>query len=88
MKWKPDVTTVLLVVVLAFTASVWWRLGAIDTGLTRIVQHYEEAMQTATSTVTNTTGVTITVATIKLAGESDADWIARHTAAVTAAKDS
>lgn len=87
-KWKPDLTTVLLAIVLVFTGSVWWTLRDLHAGITDIIEHYEVPMQTATSTVTNTANVSITITTTKNTDESDTDWIARHIASVNAAKAS
>ena len=88
MKWKPDLTTVLLLAVLAFVASQWWTLRELHAGIQNVIEHYEAPMQTATTTVTNTSGISITITTTKNPDESDTDWIARHIASVNAAKAS
>lgn len=85
MKWKPDRITVLLLIVLVFVAHDSWTLRGLHDGITDIIHHYEEPMQTATSTVTNQANVAITITTTRNEGETDAAWLARHVASVAAA---
>ena len=87
-RWKPDITTVLLLAVLATVSAVWWKIDHITDGLQRVVSYYEAPVTTASSTVTNTTGVSITITTTKNDGETDADFMARHIATVAAAQAS
>jgi hypothetical protein len=90
VKWKPDLTSVLLAIVLVFTAASWWRLDTLHSDISAKLQHTHEVptMQTATTTVTNQANTSITITTTKGSDESDADWLARHVASVAAAKAS
>ena len=87
-RWKPDATTILLLIVLGFMVSGWWTIRSLEAGITRVIDHYEAPMQTAVSTVQNTSGVEITVKTVRLDGEAVDAWMTRHTDAVNAAKAS
>lgn len=89
-QWKPNTTTLLLLIVLLCCGSMWWKVHALSEGITRVINHYEAPMQTATSTVTNSDGVTVTITTTRKIdeGETDAAFIARHLALVEAARNS
>jgi len=87
-KWKPDITTVLIAVVLLFSGSIWWRLSGLRDGIESVIRHHEVAMQTITQTVTNSTGDVASISTTRSDGESVTDWLARHKAAVDAFQDS
>ena len=87
-KWKPDATTVLLAVVLVFSASMWWSLRGLRDGIESVIRQHEVAMQTITQSVTNTAGDVASITTTRSDGESVADWLTRHKAAVDAFEDS
>jgi len=87
-RWKPDTTTLLLLAVLATVSAVWWKIDTVTDGLQRVVNYYEAPVTTATSTVTNSTGISVTITTTKKDGETDSDFLARHIATVAAAQGS
>lgn len=86
---KPDPTswvmlgaTACLVVVSLFIVH---KLTSLDSKLAAVLMQTDRStMQTITQTVTRANGTTVTVTTQRKEGESIADWIARHDAAVAA----
>lgn len=74
----------VLSVVVVFTAT---RIVGLDGRITEALSAKELAMQTLTTTVTQTsTGDLITVVTPRIDGESDATHVARHKSLCAAAK--
>ena len=87
MKWKPDAQTALLVALLICMGCVYVKVAQLAGGVERVIQENERPMQTASTTVTNTQGISIEVVTVRLEGESTDEWLARHTEAVEAAQN-
>ena len=87
-RWTEHLTTGLLLLVLLFTGAGLYELRALHKGISRVAEHYVIPMQEASSTVTNTAGVTITVRTVRLENEDVNVWMDRHNDAVTAAQNS
>lgn len=87
MKWKPNAQTALLVALLFCMGGIYLKVAALASGVQRVIQENERPMQTASTTVTNTQGISIEVVTVRLEGEGTDDWLARHTEAVQAAQN-
>lgn len=85
LQWLQIGATLCLAIVLCFAAD---KLASLDSMLAANLLHEEEIMQTITQDVVRQNGSKCTVSTVKLATESLAEWLARHDAAVAAAKAS
>lgn len=85
LQWFQIGATLCLVVVLCFAAD---KLSSLDSMLAANIIKEDEIVQTITQDVVRQNGSKCTVSTVKLATESLAEWLARHDAAVAAAKAS
>lgn len=88
---KPDPTSWVLLgavaCLVAVSLFIVHKLTSLDAKLAAVlIQPDRSTMQTITQTVTRSNGTTVTVTTTRKEGESLADWIGRHFAAVAELK--
>lgn len=77
-----------LFVLVLMTGFVGWHVVRLGENLKTTIQQGERIMQVITQTVTRQNGDTTEVSTTRIAGESLADWQARHDEAVDHFKNS
>lgn len=77
-----------LLITASFSAYAAHTLKELKSNIAIVIQPKIQ-VQTATSEVLqSSTGILVTIQTIKITGESDEDWMARHAASVIVARDS
>jgi len=90
-RWNIPLATVLLFVILGMSVLGFSYVQEIGNDIKVVISQNtapERIMQTAETTVTNTSGITVTVKTTRLKDETTADWANRHLEAVLEFKNS
>lgn len=77
-----------LCVLLLLAGYCSWQLAEVQTHIHTFFELRDTEMQTVSEEVTRQDGAKVTVVTTRNSGESVADWIGRHDAAVEAFENS